>query len=550
MLAEATHATPLPTIVAIIPGEALDGYLERVADANYVTTAYLVSLIRNASDTLRYLSLAPSVATVDAIAALTGQQREILRRGTLSTYDHGPLDLTGFEPSSQSGHRSVAARGWFPGRGTQICPECLADDGIWCLTWRLPTTTVCRVHRVYLVSTCPGCHRPFRDQRHSPLRVVGTATRCGNPIGQGPRKQCPVDLAALPTTPAAPSCLARQERHDLAASGAKTRTAVGGLDPANYIATSRSLAVLLLHIATATSDPSRLPEWASTLRPGTTARTKRWGIRPPRDPALRSRALTMADIILTADDLDAAVECFVPWLDSLPDLPEGRLGWLADHTHMTPSLTRLIMASHAPRRRLSRLLDDSVPMTTSSRQIPQVLPTELINAHLAGLFTSRPATIGLFASLCLARTHPQVTTWGNAAGMLGLEPSLGERTARACSAAMIASAHQVVDALAAAAKDLDVDVRDIERQVAQLVPTTRWFTRWAKEDRPGTRTASHPYAVHWLWTHIANGHPSASPVHVAPAAARKFTGTLSGDQRTSLIAAASEAGEPTLRELP
>lgn len=548
MLAKATHATPLPTIVDINPGEALDGYLERVADANYVTTAHLVSLIRNASDTLRYLTLAPSVATVDAIAALTGQQPNVIRRGTLSTYDHGPLDLTGFEPSSQSGHRSVAARGWFPGRGTQICPACLADDGIWCLSWRLPTTTVCRLHRVYLLSTCPGCHRPFRDHRHSPLRVVSTATRCGNPLGQGPRKQCPVDLTALPTTPAAPSCLARQERHDLAASGATTWTAVGELDPANYIATARSLAVLLLHIATATSDPSRLPVWACTLRPGTTARAKRWGICPPQDPALRSRALTMADIILTAGDLDAAVESFMPWLDSLPDLSEGRLGWLADHTHMTPSLARLIMASHAPQRRLSRLLDDSAPMTTSSRQIPQVLPAELVTAHLVGLFTSRPATIGLFASLCLARTHPQVTTWGNAAQVLGLDPALGERTARACSASMIASAHQIIIALAAAAKDLDVDFRDIERQVVQLVPTTRWFTRWTKEHRPGTRGSSHPNAVHWLWTHIAKGHPSASPVHVAPAAASMFARTLSGDQRTSLFLAASEEGEPTLRE--
>lgn len=57
---------------------------------------------------------------------------------------------------------------------------------------------------------------------------------------------------------------------------------------------------------------------------------------------------------------------------------------------------------------------------------------------------------------------------------------------------MIASAHQIISALADAAKDLDVDFRDIERQVAQLVPETRWFTHWAKEHRPGTRGSSHP----------------------------------------------------------
>ena len=36
----------LPTLVNLAPGEALDAYLERVADANYLTTARLIEMVR------------------------------------------------------------------------------------------------------------------------------------------------------------------------------------------------------------------------------------------------------------------------------------------------------------------------------------------------------------------------------------------------------------------------------------------------------------------------------------------------------------------------
>lgn len=536
MWGNAAAATPLPTIVEIDPGEALDGYLERVADANYLSTAHLVTLIRNASDTLRYITLAPSPATIAAIAALTGQRPDQIHQATLSAYDHTALDLTGFDPTIRSGHRAVAARGWFPGRGTQICPPCLAHDGRWRLIWRLPTTTVCRVHGVYVLSTCPGCHRPFRDHRHSPLRVVGAETRCGNPLGQGPRKQCTVDLAALPTTPADAACIIRQERHDKAAAGAVTSTALGDLEPADYLATTRSLAVLLLHISTAAPDSSRLPAWAQALRPDAPRRTIRWGIRPPHDPQLRSRALTAADTILTASDLDAAVECLMPWLDSLPDLPESRLGWMADHTRMTPTLTRLVLAGHAPRRRVSHLLDQVPPLTASTRQIPQVLPEHLVETHLIGLFDSRPCTVGLFACLCLARTHPNIDSWAKAAHALGLAPDLGARTARACSASLTGSPREVVAALRAATRGLDVDYRSLEDRVRHLAGTTRWFTRWARTNRPGTRASSHPYAVYWVWTRVAHGHASAAPAAVGSTRALNFERSLTTAQTAALTA--------------
>jgi hypothetical protein len=196
MSANNSHPTLL-TLIDLAPGEALDGYLERVADANYLTTARLIDMVRAGSDTTAYLMLAPTPDTLDRIAQLTGASTRDLQLATLAGYSGTSLDLDGLDPARQSSFRSVSARGWIPGHGTQICPECLAQDGIWRTTWRLPTTTVCHTHDTYLLATCPGCQRPFRDQRHSPLRVVGPQTLCGNPLGQGPRKQCRVDLTAL-----------------------------------------------------------------------------------------------------------------------------------------------------------------------------------------------------------------------------------------------------------------------------------------------------------------------------------------------------------------
>lgn len=542
--------THLPTLVDIAPGEALDSYLERVADANYVTTARLIEMVRAGHDaTATYLMLAPTPATLERIARLTGADTAALQNATLAAYDGTSLDLHGLDPGHQSSFRTISARGWISGHGTQICPACLAEDGIWRTTWRLPTTTVCRTHRAYLLATCPGCRRPFRDQRHSPLRIVGLEAVCGNPLGQGPRKQCRVDLTTLTAEPADDDCLQRQARQDAADAGGTVATFSGPLAAPEFTATLRSLTALLLHLAAATRTPDNLPSWARDVADAGTPGVRRWSIRPPQDPVLRSRALTAADHIVAAEDIDTAAARFGQWLRHVPDVPEGRLGWLADHTRMTPTLTRLVMAAHASRRRLSHLLDQQPPLTTSTRQIPQVLPAHLVRDYLAGLFDSRHATVGLFASLCLARTHPHVHSWADAACELGLPPEVGERTARACSATMTASPAAVVTALGAASRELAVDYRELEHRVRRLAVTSRWFTKWAREYRPGTRRGSRDAAVGWLWTDVAHGHTGSLRVVPPPAGARKFAVQLTTEQRRALAAALPPHNPPEKEDL-
>ena len=136
--------------------------------------------------------------------------------GTLAAYDGSVLDLTGLRHDDRHSYRAVAAGGWISAHGTQLCPACLAESGRWRTAWRLPTVTVCPDHHSYLLARCPACQRPFRDQRHSPLRRIGASTDCGNPLGDGPTRQCRHDLTTLTAEPADPGCLQRQHSHDQA----------------------------------------------------------------------------------------------------------------------------------------------------------------------------------------------------------------------------------------------------------------------------------------------------------------------------------------------
>lgn len=72
----------LPVRPAPAPGQALDSYLEHVADANHITPAALLKHLRHLGGNDTYLIHAPTPRTIAVIAALTGQEA-----GTLITLD-------------------------------------------------------------------------------------------------------------------------------------------------------------------------------------------------------------------------------------------------------------------------------------------------------------------------------------------------------------------------------------------------------------------------------------------------------------------------------
>lgn len=503
-------SAPLPVSLAPRPGESIESWLEHLADANGLTTAQLLTLARGPGVSTRYLTLAPAPVTITHLAALARVDADAVTASTLAAYDGTALDLVGLDVDDRHSYRQVAARGWAPAHGTQICPACLADTSTWHSAWRLVIVTACTHHQCLLVAQCPSCQRPFRDQRHSHLRRVGAVPICGNPLGAGPVKQCQHDLTTIRQEFADPAVLAMQTRVDTALGRATVPVLGQRTDAAAYLGNLRHMTTLLLHLARQPG-ADEVADWAAGL-PASTGR-RRWGIRPPDDPGIRGHALATADEILAAPDLDTAVIMFIPWVTLTPTTPEGPLGWLADRTVMTATLTRLVMAARAPHRRLSHHLDTREhPMLVDTRGIPQVIPHEQYLEHLDGTSISSEATLRLFASLCLARMHPDVTSWAASAEVLGMPGPMGVRCARASSATMLVTAVEWEARIWRALEDTPRrDYRTIEAKVWHRLGMSGWFDEWARRCRPSTRDSSQPHALTWQWVHVAHGHLDLSP---------------------------------------
>jgi hypothetical protein len=504
--------TPLPVTIAPVAGEALDGYLERLGAANALPHPALVQRLSESGAPTAFLAIAPAEPLIANLAALTRLDPVTLRSCTLTSMVG--IDTDGLDPANKNTWRRVAARGWPPVHGTALCQRCLAEDGVWQLRWRHPWVTTCTEHGLWLVGSCPTCGKPFRSHR-TPLRAVDAASdRCGNPGGARGRG-CQQSLGELIPVRASTEVLVAQHRIDAAIGGQRVVILGDALNPNDYLCELKALTVLLLHLA-AQPDGEQRAEWAHLARTDHTRsagpRGARWGLAPPADLQLRGQAIAASDQILRAASLDAAADQLHPWTDLTPATNDGQLGWLADHTTMTPTLSRLVMAATATRRRLATLLDTSggaLPMTA----IPQVTPPGVYDSHVAGMLDVTAHTGRLFVSLCLARHHLGNLTWAEAAEAVGLPSELGTKTARACSADLLAPASDFIAALARVANDLDptVDYRAREEDVRRLARSRRWYRSWARRHLPGSHGTSQQYAVTWLWTEYACGHIDTSP---------------------------------------
>lgn len=166
--------------------------------------------------------------------------------------------------------------------------------------------------------------------------------------------------------------------------------------------------------------------------------------------------------------------------------------------------------------------------------VPQVIPHAQYVEHLGGASTSGEETVRLFASLSLARLHPDVTSWAAAAETLNMPGQMGVRCARACSATMLVSAEEWKSRIWRAGEETERrDYRAVEAKVERRLNSWRWFEEWRRSCRPATRDSSQPHAVTWQWVHVAHGHLDLSPSWDDktpnardPARYRQFAGSL------------------------
>lgn len=536
----------LPVTCIPLPGEALDGYLERLAAANGMDHPLLVNRIRACGATTAFLTIAPDSRLLDNITILADLPDP---NDTSALASLPGIDTHDLDPTNKRTWRNVAARGWPPEHGTAVCPLCLAADGVWRLAWRHPWVTACARHGVWLLGRCPTCRRRFRAHR-TPLRPVDTPIgMCGNSAGARGHN-CPQILDDLEPVTAPAAVMDLQRRLDSALGHQRVPILGDTVDPDTYLSALKALAVLLLHLAIQPGGEEHA-EWAASARAdharSAAGRGARWGLAPPDDLTLRGNGLATADSILCQPSLDAAADLFHPWTELTPHRSDGQLGWLADHTSMTPTLTRLVMAATASRRRLSTLLDHDPPAALPSRAVPQLAQADVYTARLARLLDVTDLTGRLFASLCLARRHAGAPTWAGAATAIGLPAVVGVKTARACSADLLVRPDAFITALDDVAAQLDrgVDYRAREDRVRGLAHTAGWYRPWARIHHPGSHETSRGYAITWLWTEHAHGHVDASPGwqrppgHADRARFRRYASRLSPAATNALIGIAT-----------
>lgn len=534
----------LPARIPIDPRESLDSYLERVALANDLMTKDLFRLLteeRDASSpSAAFMLIRPSREMVYRIVDLTGLTGPDVKNSTLVRYDRGtPLNLDGFDPLARSSFRTISSRGWFPQHGTQVCPMCLSHDGIWQLSWRLPTSTVCIEHGTYLIAECAGCGDRFRSRRHNPFRrELDTSQPCGNPLGVS--AHCRHSILAEAGIPASGGAIRTARRASNAIGGGETRVLDGLLAPAEFLAELRNLTTLLLHLA---SRPyaHQFVDWAGGVHVEAAARATelrgpRWGIQPPTSPVTRGEALAEADSILSNHDPSTAVKRLTEWFDLIPQVPGGPRGWLVNRTAMSPVLSQLAVQVLSARRHIGLQLDhQDVLIELPLSAIPQLIDERTYRRHFVGMLATQESTGRLYASLCLARARQPGSTWSAAAASIGLDPDIGRRTSRAASTRLVVSPQEFAAATRSAAADLSPtrDYRTLERRVRDLARSSdTWFPKWSRMAHPRRRAAALPYAVTWMWCEVGQGWLDTSPAWIPPvtrqskAAYRVFRDTL------------------------
>jgi DNA-binding transcriptional ArsR family regulator len=171
-------ARTLPLRVPIVPGEALDSWLEALARRNQVTVGTLTA----------WLGWPIPASPGGLVAGIPGR---VLRR---LEYQAG-LPARRLDDAVLDRYLPL---GPARRRGSRYCPSCLAErDGRWPLAWRLAWVFACTAHGVLLCDTCPACGQPPRGRAgRAGLNLPG---RCANSIKR--HEYCGADLRQVTPQP-------------------------------------------------------------------------------------------------------------------------------------------------------------------------------------------------------------------------------------------------------------------------------------------------------------------------------------------------------------
>lgn len=514
----------LPVRPALADREALDCFLERLAAANELTPSGLLRRL-TASDvpeapTAAFMMIKPDPLIVGRLVGLTGLDANAIERATLMRFGGGlPLHLDRLDSRQRHTCRQVMAQAWFPPIGSQACPLCLSQDGIWQVDWRLPHIAVCAEHRTFLVTHCDSCGRRFRTHRFRPIRpVLGENQPCGNAFD--PQTICRHSVlnhrAQAATPPVLDSALAISQ----AIAGQSAMLLDREVDPRVFLDEIRRLATLLLHLAMLPGADT-LPSWvvdvqAEAAAHPPSARDRLWRTRPPESSVVRGQALSEAHAVLRQPTMEEAADRLRPWLDLIVGVPGGMSRWFRNRTLCTPLTIQLIdTAAFSWHRVGEQLKGMQAGRMLRPENVPQLIDPDIYHDLFASLLGGYGSTGRLYASLCVLRAVVPTADWEEAAVHIRLDPAVGKCIARTASSRMCVSPNIFSDAVSDACFRLprDRNFREREARVRALtLNPEEWFERWRSSTSPRRRHTSWTFAAAWMWQEVAQGWPRAVPL--------------------------------------
>ncbi|MBX7133429.1 MAG: TniQ family protein [Fimbriimonadaceae bacterium] len=154
----------LPIRADLLPGEAIDSWLEALAARSSVAFGDLLDAVGlrapNEQSTRQWVNCLTELQ-LDALSDATGVARHRLLAATVSQYWGIAIPV-----DSESG-RPSRVPAWWRMSGSRFCPTCLEESGgRWPLAWRLGWTFACTKHLCLLADSCPHCGSVPRNRRH------------------------------------------------------------------------------------------------------------------------------------------------------------------------------------------------------------------------------------------------------------------------------------------------------------------------------------------------------------------------------------------------